>query len=129
MGRGLAVVRSRYSSGRLTQAVPDCETLSALAFAQGESGGSQTTQLLKLLTCTVLPRSSEPAPPPRSTPGMSVSRARKNGSWPGMRRLGWAARLAASAICAAIRTDRVLTANIFNEVPACAANQIGHLQR
>jgi len=49
MGRGLAVVRSRYSSGRLTQAVPDCETLLALAFAQGESAGGQTTQLLKLL--------------------------------------------------------------------------------
>ncbi len=49
MERGFAVVRSRYSSGRLTQSVPDCETLLALAFAQGESAGSQTTQLLKLL--------------------------------------------------------------------------------
>ena len=36
-------------SGRLAQAVPECETLLDLAFAQGESAGSQTTQLIKLL--------------------------------------------------------------------------------
>jgi hypothetical protein len=36
-------------SGRLTQAAPECETLLDLAFAQGESAGSQTAQLLKLL--------------------------------------------------------------------------------
>lgn len=35
--------------GRLTQAVPECEQLLDLAFAQGESAGSQTAQLLKLL--------------------------------------------------------------------------------
>ena len=36
-------------SGRLAQAAPDSETLLDLAFAQGESAGSQTAQLLKLL--------------------------------------------------------------------------------
>jgi hypothetical protein len=35
--------------GRLAQAVPGSETLLDLAFAQGESAGSQTAQLLKLL--------------------------------------------------------------------------------
>jgi len=35
--------------GRLAQAVPESETLLDLAFAQGESAGSQTAQLLKLL--------------------------------------------------------------------------------
>jgi hypothetical protein len=58
MGRGFAVVRSRYSSGRLTQAVPDCETLLALAFAQLRNCWS-------CWICTVLPstassQSSEP---------------------------------------------------------------------
>jgi len=36
-------------SGRLAQAVPESETLLDLAFARGESAGSQTAQLLKLL--------------------------------------------------------------------------------
>jgi transposase len=36
-------------SGRLTQAVPESETLLDLAFAQGESAGRQTKELLKLL--------------------------------------------------------------------------------
>jgi hypothetical protein len=36
-------------AGRLEQAVPECRTLIDLAFAQGESAGSQTTQLLRLL--------------------------------------------------------------------------------
>lgn len=36
-------------SGRLAQAVPESETLLDLAFARGESAGSQTFQLLKLL--------------------------------------------------------------------------------
>ena len=36
-------------SGRLEQAAPESETLLDLAFAQGESAGSQTAQLLKLL--------------------------------------------------------------------------------
>lgn len=35
--------------GRLAQAAPETETLLDLAFAQGESAGSQTAQLLKLL--------------------------------------------------------------------------------
>ena len=35
--------------GRLAQAVPESKTLLDLAFAQGESAGSQTAQLLKLL--------------------------------------------------------------------------------
>jgi hypothetical protein len=35
--------------GRLTLAAPDSKTLLDLAFAQGESAGSQTAQLLKLL--------------------------------------------------------------------------------
>lgn len=35
--------------GRLAQAVPECETLLDAAFARGESAGSQTAQLLKLL--------------------------------------------------------------------------------
>jgi transposase len=36
-------------SGRLAHAAPESETLLDLAFAQGESAGSQTAQLLKLL--------------------------------------------------------------------------------
>ncbi|HKU24152.1 MAG TPA: IS21 family transposase [Candidatus Sulfotelmatobacter sp.] len=36
-------------SGRLTQVVPEAETLLDVAFARGESAGSQTAQLLKLL--------------------------------------------------------------------------------
>jgi transposase len=36
-------------SGRLTLAAPESKTLIDLAFAQGESAGSQTSQLLKLL--------------------------------------------------------------------------------
>jgi hypothetical protein len=36
-------------AGRLEQAVPESRTLIDLAFAQGESAGSQTAQLLKLL--------------------------------------------------------------------------------
>jgi hypothetical protein len=36
-------------TGRLAQAVPESETLLDLAFAEGESAGSQTAQLLKLL--------------------------------------------------------------------------------
>ena len=36
-------------AGRLAQAAPESETLLDLAFAQGESAGSQTAQLLKLL--------------------------------------------------------------------------------
>ena len=36
-------------SGRLAQTAPESETLLDLAFAQGESAGSQTAQLLKLL--------------------------------------------------------------------------------
>jgi hypothetical protein len=36
-------------AGRLEQAVPESKTLLDLAFAQGESAGSQTGQLLKLL--------------------------------------------------------------------------------
>jgi hypothetical protein len=36
-------------AGRLEQAVPKSRTLVDLAFAQGESAGTQTTQLLKLL--------------------------------------------------------------------------------
>lgn len=36
-------------AGRLEQAVPECKTLIDRAFAQGESAGSQTTQLLRLL--------------------------------------------------------------------------------
>jgi hypothetical protein len=35
--------------GRLLQTVPESETLLDLAFARGESAGSQTAQLLKLL--------------------------------------------------------------------------------
>ncbi len=37
------------ATGRLAQAVPESETLLDLAFAQGESAGSQTAQLIKLL--------------------------------------------------------------------------------
>jgi transposase len=37
------------AAGRLEQAVPESKTLLDLAFAQGESAGSQTAQLLKLL--------------------------------------------------------------------------------
>jgi hypothetical protein len=36
-------------TGRLTLAVPECKVLIDLAFGQGESAGSQTAQLLKLL--------------------------------------------------------------------------------
>jgi hypothetical protein len=36
-------------TGRLAQSVPESETLLDLAFARGESAGSQTAQLLKLL--------------------------------------------------------------------------------
>ena len=36
-------------AGRLAQAVPESEALLDLAFAHGESAGSQTAQLLKLL--------------------------------------------------------------------------------
>ena len=36
-------------TGRLAQAVPESETLLDMAFAQGESAGSQTAQLIKLL--------------------------------------------------------------------------------
>jgi hypothetical protein len=36
-------------TGRLAQAVPDSQTLLDQAFAQGESAGSQTAQLIKLL--------------------------------------------------------------------------------
>jgi transposase len=36
-------------AGRLEQAVPECKLLLDLAFAQGESAGGQTLQLLKLL--------------------------------------------------------------------------------
>jgi hypothetical protein len=35
--------------GRLEQAVPECRKLLDLAFAQGESAGTQTAQLMKLL--------------------------------------------------------------------------------
>lgn len=48
----LKIKRKAYEStpcGRLIQAVPECETLLDQAFAQGESAGSQTAQLLKLL--------------------------------------------------------------------------------
>jgi hypothetical protein len=40
---------STTPTGRLAQAVPESETLLDLAFARGESAGSQTAQLLKLL--------------------------------------------------------------------------------
>src|SRR5205823_2336127 len=36
-------------AGRLEQAVPESKTLLDMAFAEGESAGSQTAQLLKLL--------------------------------------------------------------------------------
>ena len=36
-------------TGRLAQAVPESETLPDLAFAHGESAGSQTAQLIQLL--------------------------------------------------------------------------------
>lgn len=36
-------------AGRLAQMVPESKTLLDLAFAQGESAGSQTVQLIKLL--------------------------------------------------------------------------------
>lgn len=36
-------------AGRLTQLVPECETLLDRAFSRGESAGSQTAQLLRLL--------------------------------------------------------------------------------
>jgi transposase len=48
----LKVKRKAYHAtpaGRLEQAVPESKTLLDLAFAQGESAGSQTAQLLKLL--------------------------------------------------------------------------------
>lgn len=43
--------KARHSapSGRLAQAAPECEALLDLAFTRGESAGSQTAQLLKLL--------------------------------------------------------------------------------
>jgi hypothetical protein len=37
------------ATGRLAQSVPESETLLDLAFTRGESAGSQTAQLLKLL--------------------------------------------------------------------------------
>ena len=40
---------SSTPGGRLVQAAPECEKLLDLAFAQGESAGSQTAQLLRLL--------------------------------------------------------------------------------
>lgn len=36
-------------AGRLEQAVPECKTLLDRAFARGDSAGSQTSQLLRLL--------------------------------------------------------------------------------
>src|SRR5206468_2180870 len=48
----LKIKRKAFHStpgGRLEQAVPESKTLLDLAFAQGESAGSQTAQLLKLL--------------------------------------------------------------------------------
>lgn len=48
----LQIKRKAFHStpgGRLEQAVPESKTLLDLAFAQGESAGSQTAQLLKLL--------------------------------------------------------------------------------
>lgn len=48
----LKAKRKAYHStpgGRLEQAVPESKTLLGLAFAQGESAGSQTAQLMKLL--------------------------------------------------------------------------------
>jgi transposase len=48
----LKVKRKAFNAspgGRLAQAVPESQTLLDLAFAQGESAGSQTAQLLKLL--------------------------------------------------------------------------------
>jgi hypothetical protein len=44
-----AVHRFSTPAGRLEQAVPESKTLVDLAFAQGESAGTQTAQLLKLL--------------------------------------------------------------------------------
>lgn len=48
----LQIKRKAFHStpgGRLEQAVPESKTLLDLAFAQGESAGSQTAQLMKLL--------------------------------------------------------------------------------
>ena len=48
----LKLKRKAYDStpcGRLEQAVPECRTLIDQAFAQGESAGTQTAQLLRLL--------------------------------------------------------------------------------
>ena len=42
-------IHSSTPGGRLVQAVPECEKLLDLAFTQGESAGSQTAQLLRLL--------------------------------------------------------------------------------
>jgi hypothetical protein len=48
----LKIKRKAFHStpgGRLEQAAPESKTLLDLAFAQGESAGAQTTQLMKLL--------------------------------------------------------------------------------
>ena len=48
----LKIKRKAFHStpgGRLEQAVPESKTLLDLAFAQGESAGAQTAQLMKLL--------------------------------------------------------------------------------
>ena len=61
--------------GRLEQAVPESKTLLDLAFAQGESAGAQTAQLMKLLEqygATAL----LPAMPPRNAM-MSLALRRK----------------------------------------------------
>ena len=42
-------LHSSTPGGRLVLAAPECEKLLDLAFAQGESAGSQTAQLLRLL--------------------------------------------------------------------------------
>jgi hypothetical protein len=54
LGLGLLLKRKAFHSapgGRLLQTVPECETLLDLAFARGESAGSQTAQLLKRSNC------------------------------------------------------------------------------
>ena len=48
-------------AGRLALAIPESETLLDLAFAQGESAGSQTAQLLKLLDGMERPPCAEPS--------------------------------------------------------------------
>src|ERR1039457_4666290 len=59
--------------GRLAQAVPESETLLDMAFAQGESAGSQTAQLLKLLdlygpaACRRAIREARERNPPRAS--------------------------------------------------------------